>query len=358
MQTAHPESSTSVTPLLRLRGVSKAYDRVIAVQPLDLDIYPRDFVAMLGPSGCGKTTLLRMIGGFIAPSSGRIEIAGVDVTPLGPEKRPTNMVFQGYGLFPHMNVVQNVGYGLRLLRLPKGEIDARVDETIKLVQLSELAQRGIDELSGGQAQRVALARALIMRPKVLLLDEPLAALDLKLRHAMQEELRRIHHEIGGTFVFVTHDQGEALALANRIAVMREGRLEQVGTAQDIYATPQTRFVSTFIGEANLLPGRRGGGMIRLAAGPQFADAGADGDVFIVVRPENLRVVDGQEKVDMSIAGEIRDLVYLGSHLRYRVVVPGHDDMIVHVDPDDAANQNVGDTIRVGWRQKHQRIVSA
>jgi spermidine/putrescine transport system ATP-binding protein len=357
MPTAH-ETGVPPAPLLRLRGVSKAYDRVVAVQPLDLDIYPRDFVAMLGPSGCGKTTLLRMIGGFIAPTSGTIEIAGVDVTPLGPERRPTNMVFQGYGLFPHMNVLQNVGYGLRLLKLPKSEIDARVDETIRLVQLTELAQRGTEELSGGQQQRVALARALIMRPKVLLLDEPLAALDLKLRHAMQEELRRIHHEIGGTFVFVTHDQGEALALANRIAVMREGRLEQVGTAQDIYASPSTRFVSTFIGEANLLPGRRSSGTVKLAAGPQFADTGQDGDIFIVVRPENLHVADAATKMDMSVTGEIRDLVYLGSHLRYRVALPGHDDMIVHVDPDDGVNQSIGETIRIGWQQKHQRIVSA
>jgi ABC-type Fe3+/spermidine/putrescine transport system ATPase subunit len=358
MQDGRDAAGSPAAPLLRLRGISKAYDRIVAVQPLDLDIYPRDFVAMLGPSGCGKTTLLRMIGGFIAPSAGAIEIAGVDVTALGPEKRPTNMVFQGYGLFPHMNVVQNVGYGLRLLKLPKGEIDARVDETIRLVQLTDLAQRGIEELSGGQQQRVALARALIMRPKVLLLDEPLAALDLKLRHAMQEELRRIHHEIGGTFVFVTHDQGEALALANRIAVMREGRLEQVGTAQDIYASPKTRFVSTFIGEANLLPGRRSGGKVKLAAGPEFPDAGQDGDVFIVIRPENLRVAGNADRADMNIEGEIRDLVYLGSHLRYRVAVPGHDDMIVHVDPEDGLDRNIGETIRIGWQRKHQRIVAA
>ncbi len=248
-------------PLLRLRGLSKVFGATAAVEPLDLDIYPKDFVAMLGPSGCGKTTLLRMIGGFVAPTTGTIEIAGADVTGLGPEKRPTNMVFQGYGLFPHMNVAQNIGYGLRLQKMPRDEIDRRVNDAIALVQLADLAQRGTEQLSGGQQQRVALARALVMRPKVLLLDEPLAALDLKLRQAMQEELRRIHHEIGGTFVFVTHDQSEALALANRIAVMREGRLEQVGTAQEIYDKPKTRFVSTFIGEANLLPGRRVNGRV-------------------------------------------------------------------------------------------------
>ena len=313
------------SPLLRLRGLSKLYGPLTAVAPLDLDIYPRDFVAMLGPSGCGKTTLLRMIGGFVAPSSGTIEIAGIDVTSLGPEKRPTNMVFQGYGLFPHMNVAQNIGYGLRLQNLPKAEIDARVGETIGLVQLADLANRGIDQLSGGQQQRVALARALVMRPKVLLLDEPLAALDLKLRHAMQEELRRIHQEIGGTFVFVTHDQSEALALANRIAVMREGRLEQVGTAQEIYASPKTRFVSTFIGEANLLPGRRGKGVIRLAAGPSFADAGADEEISLVVRPENLAALGPEDAAEMTLEGEIRDIVYLGSHVKYKVAVAGGDE---------------------------------
>ena len=236
------------------------------MKPLDLDIEHGDFVAILGPSGCGKTTLLRMIGGFIMPEQRHVEIGGADVTRLGPERRPTNMVFQGYGLFPHMNVRQNIAYGLKIAERPRGEIDQRVGDMLALVHLPELADRAIQELSGGQQQRVALARALVMRPQVLLLDEPLAALDLKLRQAMQEELRRIHREIGGTFVFVTHDQGEALALANRIAVMEAGELVQQGDAEEIYARPRTRFVSTFIGEAKSCPAGGSGGRVELAGG--------------------------------------------------------------------------------------------
>ena len=262
-------------PLVRLRNVSKAYGRLLAVKPLDLEIEHGDFVAILGPSGCGKTTLLRIIGGFVLPTSGSVEIGGMDVTRLGPEKRPTNMVFQGYGLFPHMNVRQNIAYGLSIAGRPRAEIDHAVEEMLSLVRLEQLADRSIGELSGGQQQRVALARALIMRPQVLLLDEPLAALDLKLRHAMQEELRRIHTEIGGTFVFVTHDQGEALALANRIAVMEAGELIQQGDAEEIYARPRTRFVSTFIGEANIFEGERRAGMAEFA-GKHIPAAGRDG----------------------------------------------------------------------------------
>ena len=198
------------------------------------------------------------------------------MTRIGPEQRPTNTVFQGYGLFPHMTVRQNVGYGLRLQKKPKAEIEDRVADALRQSRLTDFADRSVTALSGGQQQRVALARALILRPKVLLLDEPLAALDLKLRHAMQDELRRLHQEFGGTFVFVTHDQGEALSLANRIAVMNAGRIEQEGDAESIYAAPATRFVATFIGDANLLQGERKAGQVTLAAGPAFADAGPDG----------------------------------------------------------------------------------
>ena len=198
--------------LLELVGLSKRYDDVTAVEPLDLSIHRGDFFSILGPSGCGKTTLLRMIGGFVEPTAGRIVIQGRNVTTLGPDKRPTNMVFQGYGLFPHMTVRQNIAYGLKIAKVPRHEMESALAEVMRLVRLEALGERGIGQLSGGQQQRVALARALVMRPPVLLLDEPLAALDLKLRHAMQEELRRIHDEIGGTFVFVTHDQGEAMSL--------------------------------------------------------------------------------------------------------------------------------------------------
>ena len=259
-----------MTPLVRLRGLSKSFGTTVAVHPLDLDIAEGDFLAILGPSGCGKTTLLRMLGGFAEPSSGSIEIAGKDVTRMGPEKRPTNMVFQGYGLFPHMNVRQNVSYGLKLSRAAPDEVKARVSEMLKLVHLEDFSERAVNELSGGQQQRVALARALVMRPAVLLLDEPLGALDLKLRKQMQAELRRIHRSLGGTFVFVTHDQEEALGLANRIAVMEAGRIVQQGDPQAIYRRPASRFVSTFIGDANLLEGRREHGVVSLGCGGSFA----------------------------------------------------------------------------------------
>ena len=244
MALAHHLSGYAASP--RISARSRRSNPSISIS------MPATFLRFSGPSGCGKTTLLRMIGGFIDPTAGSVEIDGRDVTRLGPERRPTNMVFQGYGLFPHMTVRQNIGYGLKIAKVTRAEIDQRVAEVIGLVRLEELAERGVHELSGGQQQRVALARALVMRPKVLLLDEPLGALDLKLRQAMQEELRRIHHQIGGTFVFVTHDQSEALGLADRIAVMEEGGVIQEGGPEEIYARPLTRFVSTFIGEANIL----------------------------------------------------------------------------------------------------------
>ena len=226
-----------MTVLVKVSDLTKSFGPVVAVHPLDLEIRAGDFIAILGPSGCGKTTLLRMLGGFEMPTAGRIEIAGKDVTRIGPEKRPTNMVFQGYGLFPHMTVRQNVAYGLKLQGVATSEMKQRVDEMLQLVHLDQMADRPVQKLSGGQQQRVALARALVMRPAVLLLDEPLGALDLKLRKEMQAELRRIHRSLGGTFVFVTHDQEEALGLANRIAVMEGGRIVQEGGPQEIDSAP-------------------------------------------------------------------------------------------------------------------------
>jgi ABC-type Fe3+/spermidine/putrescine transport system ATPase subunit len=275
------------SPLLRLEGLSKSFGPVVAVAPLDLIVEAGDFCAILGPSGCGKSTLLRMIAGFAEPSAGRILIDGQDVTALGPELRPTNMVFQGYGLFPHLNVAENVGFGLALRRSPPEEIRKRVAEALQLVRLEGFEERAIDKLSGGQQQRVALARALILRPKILLLDEPLAALDLKLRQQMQEELRRIHEDIGGTFIFVTHDQGEAFALANRVAVMNAGRMEQLGSPQEVYRTPASLFVANFVGEASILKGERRNGIVTLAAGLRLESPGPDGPVSAMARPEHI-----------------------------------------------------------------------
>jgi ABC-type Fe3+/spermidine/putrescine transport system ATPase subunit len=257
-----------------------------------------------------------------------------------------------------MNVEQNVGYGLRLQKRPREEISERVADALRLVQLTELAGRTTEQLSGGQQQRVALARALVMRPKVLLLDEPLAALDLKLRHAMQDELRRIHHEIGGTFVFVTHDQGEALALANRIAVMRDGRLEQVGTAEDIYGSPQTRFVATFIGEANVFDGMRAAGVVTLRAGPRFPSAGPDVAVAAIVRPEDLAILEDGETRDHTIEAVVEDAIFLGSHFRYRLRGASGESLIVHTRPGKGRAHSIEDRVRAGWRNGDQRVVSA
>jgi ABC-type Fe3+/spermidine/putrescine transport system ATPase subunit len=346
-------------PLVRLRGVSKSYGPVAAVQTLDLEIRRGDFLAILGPSGCGKTTLLRIIGGFVAPTTGTVEIDGQNVTALGPEKRPTNTVFQGYGLFPHMTVRQNIAYGLRTAKRPPDEIATRVDAAIALVRLEEFVTRSIDQLSGGQQQRVALARALIMRPQVLLLDEPLAALDLKLRQAMQEELRRIHQQIGGTFVFVTHDQGEALGLANRIAVMDKGVLVQEGGPEEIYATPKTRFVSTFIGEANVFPGRREGGWVTLDAGARFASAGADLPATVVVRPEAMRIAPAANGLaaDVVLDATLADSIFLGAFVKYVVQLADGQRIAVH-STDTALRKSlaIDRPVKIGWAYADQRVI--
>ncbi|WP_291387898.1 ABC transporter ATP-binding protein [Devosia sp.] len=336
--------------LVRLTGLTKTFARSVAVHPLDFEIEAGDFLAVLGPSGCGKSTLLRMIGGFETPTAGRINIAGRDVTGLGPENRPTNMVFQGYGLFPHMNVRQNVAYGLKLKGLNRDEVVGEVAEALRLVHLEDFAERPVVKLSGGQQQRVALARALVLRPSVLLLDEPLAALDLKLRKAMQEELRRLHRVVGGTFVFVTHDQGEALSLANRIAVMEAGRIVQVGVPEDIYRRPASRFVSTFIGEANVLSGERRDGVVTLPWGLSFPAAGPDGRVSVVVRPEHVALAS-----DASPAGEVRDVVFLGSFVKLSVRMSEGTELSIHLPEQPGTGMpRVGDRVSLAWRQENVR----
>ena len=299
-----------------------------------------------------------MIGGFLAPSSGTIENDGHDVTALGPEKRPTNMVFQGYGLSPHMMVRQNIAYGLRIAGTAPEEVARRVDEAIALVHLGDHAEREPDRLSGGQQQRVALARALVMRPKVLLLDEPLAALDLKLRQSMQEELRRLHRQIGGTFVFVTHDQGEAMGLANRIAVMNVGRIEKEGSPEEIYARPNSRFVSTFIGEANVLAGYRAGGEVMLGDGTRFADPGADGPVSLVVRPEAVHLLGEQDEAEVSLVAEVIDAVYLGAFVRLQMRLREGGSLVAHVPAQGEVRPPIpGSQLRLGWSRSEHRLIA-
>lgn len=302
----------SAAPAVRLAALRKSFGAHVAVDDVSLDIFPGDFVAILGPSGCGKTTLLRLLGGFLTPDAGLIAIDGMDVTRQGPERRPTNTVFQGYGLFPHMTVRQNVAYGLKIAgRHTPPEIRDQVDQALGLVRMSDYAERNSRALSGGQQQRVALARALVMRPRVLLLDESLAALDLKLRQQMQDELRRIHREIGGTFVFVTHDQNEAFFLANKVAVMNKGRIEQFAPPAEIYHRPATRFVAAFVGEANVIEGRREKGTVMLDGAP-LASPGRDGAVAIMIRPENISVGDRRRGSEVSLRARLVDQVFQGS----------------------------------------------
>jgi spermidine/putrescine ABC transporter ATP-binding subunit len=253
-QPAITSDPSAVKPIISFRNVTKRFGSMAAVDNVSLDIVPGEFFALLGPSGCGKTTLLRMLAGFEVPTEGEVYIDGVDMGATPPNKRPVNMVFQSYAVFPHMTVADNVGYGLKIDGLAKSERDDRVQEALELVQLGPLAQRKPDQLSGGQRQRVALARALVKKPKVLLLDEPLSALDAKLREAMRFELSQLQQKVGITFIMVTHDQDEALAIASRIAVMHKGAIAQLGTPSDLYEFPASRFVADFIGSVNMFEG--------------------------------------------------------------------------------------------------------
>src|ERR687887_269236 len=253
VQAAEAEAPTR-GPRIRLRGLRKVFGPVVAVDGIDLDIADGEFFAVLGPSGSGKTTVLRMIAGFEAPTAGTVELGGVDATRVPPFRRDVNTVFQDYALFPHMTVAQNVGYSLKVRRVPRAERARRVAEALELVRLPDLGSRKPAELSGGQRQRIALARALVNRPRVLLLDEPLGALDLKLREQMQVELKAIQRDVGITFIFVTHDQDEALTLSDRLAVFNGGRVEQIGSPAEVYENPATAFVAGFVGTSNLISG--------------------------------------------------------------------------------------------------------
>ena len=311
-------------------GVSKIFgngdDAVRALDNVDVTIGEDEFFTLLGPSGCGKTTLLRLIAGFDFPTEGEIRLYGEDIAPLPPFKRPVNTVFQNYALFPHMTVAQNIGFGLEMLGKPKSEIDERVTQMLRLVRMEELRNRRTSQISGGQQQRVALARALAPRPKVLLLDEPLSALDFKLRKDMQIELKRLQHETGITFIFVTHDQEEALTMSNRIAVMSKGHILQIGSPRDIYDRPAERFVANFIGDTNFLEGKvksfaKGKARIALAAGGEV-DAGISegvepkGNVTIVVRPEHAAILAKPGKD--ALKGTLETIVYFGTDTHFHV----------------------------------------
>jgi spermidine/putrescine transport system ATP-binding protein len=346
--------------VVQLDKVRKQYGSFVAVHEADFAIGRGEFFAMLGPSGCGKTTTLKMIAGFEEPTSGRIVLEGVDVSDVPPHKRNVNTVFQQYALFPHMSVFDNVAFGPRSKKLDESEIKRRVTDMLDVVRLGDFADRRPAQLSGGQQQRVALARALVNYPSALLLDEPLAALDLKLREAMQIELKRIQREVGITFVFVTHDQGEALTMSDRIAVMSEGRVEQVGAPFDIYSRPQSLFVAGFIGSANLLPGTiastdASGTRVDLVGGSQVVvAAGNSADnvqlavgshVTVMVRPEQM-VVGSEGNLRITVT----DTVYQGSSLRIVGQLGNGTEVaaVVPVDPQRVTPAS-GDVLHLSWQ---------
>ena len=306
--------------LLHAKALSKHFGTVIAVDNVSLDFENKEFFALLGPSGCGKTTLLRMLAGFESPTSGQILLDNIDITSLAPARRPLNLMFQSYALFPHMSVWQNIAYGLEMENCSKTQIHQRVGEIIEMTLLSDYATRKPAQLSGGQRQRVALARALVKRPKLLLLDEPLAALDKQLRTQMQLELKRMQHEIGITFVVVTHDQEEALVMADRVAVMNNGRVEQLSTPHELYETPENRFVAGFIGAMNFIPGQVVTQGIEVA-GIGILKARTDevtlGDeVWLTVRPERIVLtIEKPSQAEPAFQAKVFEIAYLGQDLK-------------------------------------------
>jgi spermidine/putrescine ABC transporter ATP-binding subunit len=314
--------------IVRLEGVSKKFGPVIALQDISLDVYDGEILTLLGPSGCGKTTLMRLIAGFEQPTTGRIHIDQADVTGVPPERRPVNLVFQRYALFPHLDVFDNIAFGLRLRKLSKDDIRDRVHRMLKIVQMPEFSDRWTNQLSGGQAQRVALARALVNEPAVLLLDEPLAALDLKIRQQMLVELKRIHAETGTTFVYVTHDQDEAMILSDRIVLMRRGEVVQVDKPEEMYARPRNLFCAQFLGETNLLPAKiteLDGARARCSIGSCSVVAPCDGiavgdAVTLSIRPETI-VLSAQgagPSDDNRLDGRIADITFIGNRVVYSI----------------------------------------
>jgi len=348
-------------PVISIRNVTKTFGAVTAVNDVSFDIRPNEFFALLGPSGCGKTTLLRMIAGFTNPSAGQILIDGQDMVGVPPNRRPVNMVFQSYAVFPHMSVEKNVAYGLKVVGTPAAETARRVDNALGRVGLADLRTRMPDQLSGGQRQRVALARALVKQPKVLLLDEPLSALDAKLREQMQLELSRLQQDVGVTFIIVTHDQDEALSMADRIAVMQEGNVDQIAEPGALYEKPANRFVADFIGKVNLFDGAVSGTqagklIVETAALGKVLlnhDGVAEQQVCLAIRPEKIRISktmpDAQGQITMR--GRITDWAYYGdsSHMFVQTEKATRLGVVIQNDTRDAVDAlNIGDDVHLSW----------
>jgi putative spermidine/putrescine transport system ATP-binding protein len=353
MQQSEAEGSTAGdVPAVRLEGIVKRFGDVVAVDGIDLEIADGEFFSMLGPSGSGKTSTLRMIAGFEVPTEGRILLHGHDVTGVPPFDRDVNTVFQDYALFPHMNVADNVGYGLVVRKVPSDERRRRVTDALRMVRLEGYEARRPGQLSGGQRQRVALARALVNRPRVLLLDEPLGALDLKLREEMQIELKEIQQQVGITFIYVTHDQEEALTMSNRLAVFNLGRIEQVGPPAEVYEHPATTFVAGFVGTSNVLAGNAARAVI-----------GSDG-VF-TVRPEKIRLADPERQPgpdEGTALGTIREVVYVGSDTRYIVALEVGAELVVTQQNLETSSMEAlearGRPVRLLWKRRHVLSLAA
>jgi len=372
----HAGVRTGVLPAIELVGLTKSFtahgEIVQAVKQVDMRIGEGEFFSMLGPSGCGKTTTMRMIAGFDEPTEGSVYLHGNDVTGVPPNKRDVNMVFQTYALFPHMSVADNVAFGLKRKGVAKDEVARRVGEMLEIVDLGGREKRRPKELSGGQQQRVALARALVNKPRALLLDEPLAALDLKLRQAMQVELKRIQREVGITFVFVTHDQGEALTMSDRIAVMSNGVVEQLGTAREIYEHPATKFVAGFIGTSNLFSGtvhEVSGGTAVIVTGPDerilvpVSGGGATpgGELELTVRPEKMSIsTQPPGGSECAVRGVVTEVVYLGTSTNYNVRTSTGSDVTVFTQNATSADDLAvrGDSVWLSWEPRHSYAIGA
>jgi spermidine/putrescine transport system ATP-binding protein len=359
-QQVEREPESAAVADIRLQSVTKRFDDVVAVDDVSLQIPRGSFFALLGPSGCGKTTSLRMIGGFEEPTAGTIYLGDRDVTGLPPYKRDVNTVFQSYALFPHLSIADNVAFGLKRKGVKGAELKERVAEALELVALTGFERRKPRQLSGGQQQRVALARALVNRPRVLLLDEPLGALDMKLRKQMQLELKRIQHEVGITFVHVTHDQEEAMTMADSIAVMHDGRIEQLGAPTELYETPRTAFVAGFLGISNFLHGTvEGDGVVRLAGGTVVrapAASGRTGDVSIGIRPEKVRLGAQEEN---HLAGEVRESAYIGVSTQYIVdTSAGAITLYVQNAETGAPSVHPGNQVTLSWSPDATFVVEA
>ena len=352
-------------PILRLEGLSKDFGEGPVLSNLNLEVYPGEFLTLLGPSGCGKTTTLRIIAGLEQPTTGRVYLEGQDMTALAPEKRPVNTVFQNYALFPHMNVFQNIAYGLRVQKVSRQEQQERVKAALALVRLNGFEKRMPSQLSGGQRQRVAIARAVVLRPRVLLLDEPLGALDLKLRQEMQKELKQLQQQLGITFIYITHDQEEALNMSSRIVIMRGGVVEQIGTPEEVYEHPQTLFCADFIGQSNLLHGtirhtddglRLNVKGIPIPVQETATFAPADGTPAVLcLRPQRVRY--GLEpKHGMNLKGIIRSKEYAGGMQHIQIAL--NDELVLSAVNQSAELDHlpVGSEVYVGWSSRHAPLV--